>query len=87
MSDESQRDSEPSSDARKPRGNFVAVGFVCLLIYILSPIPVAWCLVKIGASEAVEPVWNVIYFPIWLLTDRLEFVNDFYEWQSGLFGF
>ena len=87
MSDESQRDCEPSSDARKPRGSFVAVGFVCLLIYILSPIPVAWCLVKIGAFETVKPVWEVIYFPIGLLAGRFEYANDFYVWQFGLFGF
>ncbi len=47
----------------------------------------AWCLLKIGVFEAVEPVWGVFYFPIEFLADRLELLSDFYEWQSELVGF
>ena len=78
-------ESNERSTNRTGRG---AVVFVSVLLgYLLSPIPVAWCLVKIGAFEAVEPVWEFIYVPIWFLTDRFEYANEFYEWQSGLFGF
>ena len=86
MSDKQQRESEPSADDRKRRGSFFAVGFVCLLIYILSPIPVRLCLTKLGIDEFANRGFGVFYAPLRYLDANVPIVHRFYAWQIQLFG-
>ena len=56
-----------------------------LLMYVLSPIPVAWVLNKTGTWDRLEPAFMIFYGPIAFLADRFEIIGRFYDWQERLF--
>lgn len=82
----------PDRDDASPRSTIstglVAVAFlVFVLFYILSPIPILVAVDKMGATEAVEPVFSVVYWPLVWAYDHIPAVQAFYDAYSNLFGY
>ena len=86
MTDETES-CETTEHSTNRTGNGVKVFAAVLLIYVLSPIPVAWGLEKIGGLECLETAYYVFYSPLVFLEERVEFVSKFYAWQERLFDF
>lgn len=76
---------EPIEPTPQRTNRGAAIVVAVLLIYVMSPIPVAWMLEKSGIGDRVEPAFAVFYAPLGFFADRFEIVDSFYEWQSNLF--
>lgn len=75
---------EPSdcSVRRTGRGSIV---FAVLAVYVLSPVPLGWCLHKTCMFEIASPVFSAVYAPLEYLYEHIQFVKHFYDWQERFF--
>ena len=79
-------------NAGKKGGSHVAVivGGILLVIvlYVLSPIPVAWLLERTGLvrSKGVLQLFMTVYMPLEWLDKNWPPVHDFYEFYGRLLG-
>ncbi len=83
--EEKSREPAERSTNHTSRG---AVIFVAVLAcYILSPIPVAWGLMRLELYDHVQTSYETFYAPLAYLAKRVEFIDSFYEWQIRRFLF
>ncbi len=77
---------EPSDRSANHTSRGLVIFVVVLVCYVLSPIPVAWGLVRIGVFDRAESAFEMFYAPLGYLAQHFEFVDNFYVWQTHLFG-
>ena len=84
MTDENEsREPTDRSANHTSRG---AVIFVAVLVcYVLSPIPVAWGLARLGLYNHVQTAYETFYAPLAYLVKHVAFLDSFYEWQVRRF--
>ena len=80
-------DSEPcdSSDCSVRRTGRGTIVIAVLSVYVLSPVPLGWCLHKTGMFEIASPVFSAVYAPLAYLHEHILFVKHFYDWQERFF--
>lgn len=85
-----------SSDSAPAGGNrrsvFLLVGVFVLVVYVLSPLPLQWVLMKLTfAGYLDEPdgwtstAFRVIYMPLIWADRNVPLVSRFYEFYGSLF--
>ena len=79
----SRPESTSSSDASpSARSSPVAWGVGAIFLsglYVLSPMPLAWCVSKLGMLDnpGVQAVFDVVYAPLKWAFDHVSWVHDF----------
>lgn len=63
----------------------LVIVFVVLTFYALSPIPIAWGLMRLGLYDHVQTAYETFYAPLAYLVKHIEFLDSFYEWQVRRF--
>ena len=54
--------------------------------YVFSPYAIWGCFAKLGwVNCTIDPMSGALYAPLRLLSDHLDFIDDFYRWQCDLF--
>lgn len=80
MTDENE--SRVPTDRSANHTSRVAVIFVAVLVcYVLSPIPVALGLMRLGIYDHVQTAYETFYAPLAYFVKHVSFLDSFYEWQ------
>lgn len=61
------------------------LAFGGLVLYILSPGPVTWVVLRTNATW-IMPIVSSVYYPLGLMADRVPLVQAFYETYFTLLG-
>ena len=85
MTDENQS-REPSDRSANHTNRGLVIFVAVLACYVLSPIPVAWGLMKLGLMDHAGTAFETFYAPVGYLAENVEFVGRFYMWQVKLIG-
>lgn len=76
---------KPNEQPTTPTSRGASIFIAVLLGYFISPVPVAYGLMKVGAFERLEKPFYVVYAPVSYAANRFELVGKFYRWQERLF--
>ena len=85
MTDENES-REPTERSTNHTSRGIGIVFAVLACYVLSPIPVAWGLMKLGQMDHAGTAFETFYAPVGYLAENVEFVGRFYMWQVKLIG-
>ena len=80
-----EKSREPAERSTNHTSRGLVICVAVLAVYVLSPVPLVWCLHKTGTFEIASPVFSAVYAPLEYLYEHIEFVKHFYNWQWRFF--